>query len=194
MPLDNPRFRESYERLFGVDVSIGVSADRFFERLYELFLEDPEVSELFASTDTQRQVQMLMRSLFQLVTLYVLKEPSAELSRLAEIHKVVGVSPVMLDTWMQALLKTVEEFDPEYDELAEVSWCWALTPAMTYMKLMLREDLPARGAEWISLVTPLLHRVGCSTMRTGHLNSRSVSSEKEGSNDSHIGANLGFLH
>ncbi len=64
MPLDNPRFRESYERLFGVDVTMGESADRFFERFYDLFLEDPEVAELFASTDMQRQVQMLKKSLF----------------------------------------------------------------------------------------------------------------------------------
>ena len=28
MPLDNPRFRESYERLFGVGVTIGESVDR----------------------------------------------------------------------------------------------------------------------------------------------------------------------
>jgi truncated hemoglobin YjbI len=138
MPLDNPRFRESYERLFGVRVTMGESADRFFERFYDLFLEDPEVAELFASTDMQRQVQMLKKSLFQLVSFYVLNEPSAELRRLAEIHKAVGVSPVMFDTWMQALLKTVEEFDPEFNELTELSWCWALAPAMTYMKLMLQ--------------------------------------------------------
>ena len=138
MPLDNPRFRESYERLFGVDVTMGESADRFFERFYDLFLEDPEVAELFAGTGMQRQVQMLKKSLFQLVSFYVLNEPSAELSRLAEIHKAVGVSPVMFDLWMQALLKTVEEFDPEFNELTELSWCWALAPAMTYMKLKLQ--------------------------------------------------------
>lgn len=140
MSLDNPRFRESYERLFGVGVTLGDDADRFFERFYDLFLEDPEVAELFASTDMRRQVQMLKKSLFQLVTFYVLNEPSAELNRLAEIHKVVGVSPRMFDTWMQALLNTVEALDPEFDELTELAWCWALAPGMTYMKLRLVDE------------------------------------------------------
>ena len=146
MPLDNPRFRESYERLFGVGVTMGESADRFFERFYDLFLEDPEVAELFASTDMQRQVQMLKKSLFQLVTFYVINEPSAELDRLAEIHKVVGVSPGMFDTWMQALLNTVEALDPEFDQLTALAWCWALAPGMTYMKLRLVEDVQTRSS------------------------------------------------
>ncbi len=74
-------------------------------------------AEPFASTDMQRQVQMLKKSLFQLVTFYVLDAPSTEFNRLAEIHKVVGVSPGMFDTWMRALLNTVEALDPEFDEV-----------------------------------------------------------------------------
>lgn len=146
MPLDNPRFRESYERLFGVDVTIGESADRFFERFYDVFLEDPGVAALFASTDMGRQVQMLRKSLFQLVTFYVLDEPSPELNRLAEIHKAVGVSPGMFDTWMQALLNTVEELDPGFDELTKLAWCWALAPGITFMKLRIVDETQTQSS------------------------------------------------
>ena len=147
MSLPNPRFEESYGRLFGSDVSVGGMGDEFFAGFYQRFLSTPEVSALFAQTDMERQVQMLKRSLFHLVTYYVTAEPSAELKRIAEIHAHLGVQSNLFDNWLQALLETVREFDLEADEATELAWAWALSPGITYMRLSIPGDFSAWQAE-----------------------------------------------
>jgi hypothetical protein len=78
---------------------------------------------------------MLKKSLFQLVTYYVVGEPNAELDRLAEAHDRLGVDPNAFDVCMQALVETAEQFDSEFDEATQLAWCWALAPGVAYMRL-----------------------------------------------------------
>ena len=135
MSLPNPLFESSYKRLFGGDVALGQETDAFFERFYDHFLENPEVAELFVDTDMSQQVQMLKRSLLHLVSFYVIDEPNAELTRLAQLHRTLGIRSVLLDQWLLALLATVRELDEACDERTELAWCWAVAPGMTYMRL-----------------------------------------------------------
>ena len=144
MGLSNPRFEESYGRLFGSDVGIGSTGDPFFAAFYRRFLASPEIAGMFEATDMDKQIKMLKKSLFQLVTFYVTAEPSAELQRLAEVHANIGIKPEMFDEWLTALLATVREFDAEADEATELAWAWALTPGITYMRLA----LPAEFSTW----------------------------------------------
>jgi truncated hemoglobin YjbI len=135
MALPNPRFEASYERIFGHGISMDEGADEFFHAFYDHFLQDPNIAEMFVDTDRQRQVVMLKKSLFQLVTYYVVGEPNAELDRLAEAHDRLGVDPNAFDVWMQALVETAEQFDSEFDEATQLAWCWALAPGVAYMRL-----------------------------------------------------------
>jgi truncated hemoglobin YjbI len=141
MALPNPRFEESYARIFGHGISMDDSADAFFQSFYDNFLEEPEVAVLFANTNIARQVVMLKKSLFQLVSYYVVGEPTAELDRLALVHRKQGISSDMFDIWMQALLDTAADFDAHYDEATALAWCWALAPGIAYMRLMLNRDV-----------------------------------------------------
>ena len=118
MSLPNPRFEDSYGRLFGSDVSVGGVGDEFFRAFYDRFL----------------------RSLFHLVTYYVTSEPSGELKRIAQIHAHLGVQGAMFDEWLKALLATVREFDLQADEATELAWAWALSPGITYMRLSLPQE------------------------------------------------------
>ena len=138
--LTNPHFEASYERLFGDDVRMADSSDAFFRAFYRRFLTYDDVAALFSDTDMQAQVQMLKRSLFYLVSLYVTGTPSPELERLAERHKSLGVSGDMFDKWLAALLDTVLDYDTEADETTRLAWAWALTPGITYMRLALLEE------------------------------------------------------
>ncbi len=142
MTLPNPRFEESYARIFGHGVSMDESADDFFRTFLDKFLQDPEIAVLFADTDLSRQVAMLKKSLFQLVSYYVVGEPTAELDRLASLHKKLGIVPQAFDVWMQALIDTAAEYDDAFDETTQLAWCWALAPGIAYMRLVLsrRED------------------------------------------------------
>ena len=137
MALPNPRFEESYARMFGHGISMDESADDFFHAFYKNFLTDPEVAALFTDTDIDRQVRMLKKSLFQLVSYYVIGEPTAELDRLALVHKKQGVQSLMFDAWMQALLDTAAQFDDDFDEVTRLAWCWAFAPGIAYMRLKL---------------------------------------------------------
>ncbi len=137
MTLPNPLFEESYGRLFGPGVAAGGEADRFFLTFYDHFLRDPEIAKLFTETDMDQQVQMLKRSLFQVVSFYISGEPSAELQRIAEVHKGLGVESSMFDAWLEALVETVAEYDVRADEATRLAWCWALTPGMTYIRMVI---------------------------------------------------------
>lgn len=135
MALPNPHFEASYARVFGGEVGMDERADAFFASFYQRFLEAPDVARLFAGTDVARQVQMLKRSVFQLVSYYVVGTPSAELERLAALHQRLGLSGELYDAWVRALVETAAEFDPDFDETTELAWCWALAPGVTYMQI-----------------------------------------------------------
>ena len=137
MAMPNPKFEQSYERLFGATVALQESSDEFFSRFYARFLSADDVAALFQATDMQQQVQMLKRSLVHLAGFYVTGEVSGELARIAGIHRRLQVKPEMFEQWLQALVDTVVEFDPEADEETRLAWCWAMAPGITYMRLVL---------------------------------------------------------
>jgi hemoglobin-like flavoprotein len=135
------RFEASYSRIFGDQVGISEAGDAFFVRFYELFLaSSPQVRELFAHTDMTRQVTMLRRSLFELVTFYVSGIVSEPLRAIAQVHQHLQLNPDMYDDWLDALVATAREFDRECDELTEYAWRLALMPGITYMKLWCGAD------------------------------------------------------
>ena len=140
MTLANPRFTASYERVFGRGIGLGESADAFFERFYTNFLAQPGVEPLFADTDMSRQAQMLRKSFFHLVTFQMLNEPTPELQRLGAVHAEQDVPVDMFDVWLEALLATIEEFDPEFCEATQLAWCWALAPGISFVKAALLEE------------------------------------------------------
>ena len=133
--LPNPHFEASYARIFGQDVGMDERADEFFTTFYHRFREEPGIAGMFASTDIARQVQMLKKSVFQLVSFYVIPSPSAEMERLAMLHHRLGLESDLFDAWMRALLDTAAQYDPEYNEVTELAWCWALAPGIAYMRI-----------------------------------------------------------
>ena len=139
----NPLFDDSYERIFGQKVGLDESTTPFFESFYRHFLADPEIANTFRSTDMGRQVSMLRKSFFHLAAFYVSHEPSAELERIARIHDALGIQDDFYDQWLDALVAAVRDFDQECDSETELAWRWALTPGITYMRLI--SHLPAPG-------------------------------------------------
>jgi truncated hemoglobin YjbI len=133
---ENQLFNESYQRLFGDAVTLSHESDVFFERFYSHFLADPLIAELFASTDMTAQVKMLRDSFFQLITFHMINKPLPSLERLAAQHSRLQVSIEMFDIWLNALITTVKEMDDQCDLATEMAWRWALTPGITYMKLV----------------------------------------------------------
>ena len=141
---ENALFDRSYTRVFGEGVGLGERADPFFEAFYRHFLNDPGVARAFSGTDMRRQVAMLRKSFFHLVAFYLSHEPTAELTRIALLHHNIGIDAGFYDLWLDALVSTVRETDPECDLATELAWRLALTPGITYMRLI--DRFPESGA------------------------------------------------
>lgn len=133
--MEIPLFDASYRRVFGRGIGTDESSDPFFGAFYQRFLADPVIAELFADTDMSRQTTMLRKSFFHLAGFYVTNAPSGELERMAQVHYRIGIGAEHYDRWLDCLVATVAEFDPECDEATELAWRWALTPGITFMKL-----------------------------------------------------------
>jgi hemoglobin-like flavoprotein len=141
----NPLFDASYDRVFGSGVGLSEAATPFFESFYRQFLKEQPIADAFSQTDMTRQVAMLRKSFFHLVAFYVSHEPSAELARIAVIHHKLGIASDFYDLWLDALVSAVAEFDPECDQATELAWRWALTPGITYMRLL--DRLPSSNTD-----------------------------------------------
>ena len=133
---NNPLFDESYDRVFGSGVGLSEAATPFFELFYRHFLTDQSIADAFSQTDMNRQVSMLRKSFFHLVAFYVSHEPSAELARIAHIHHRLGIDDGYYDLWLDALVSVVRDFDPQCDHATELAWRLALTPGLTYMRML----------------------------------------------------------
>ena len=140
-------FERSYTRVFGTRIGITPTGEAFFRRFYQrFFAASPRVPELFRQTDMNRQVQMLKKSLYQIVALYITDTMTDHLREIAERHRTLDIDAELYDVWLDCLVATVKEFDEQCDFTTELAWRLALTPATTYMKLWAgSESSPIQG-------------------------------------------------
>ena len=100
---------------------------RFLDIFYERFLSSsPKVKEKFATTDFDRQKRVLHAS-FYLILLAAEdpeKGPERYLGHLAERHSArdLKIGAELYDLWLDSLLQTVKECDPDYDSEVERAW------------------------------------------------------------------------
>lgn len=110
----------------------------FLDLFYDTFLgSSPKVSEKFASTDLDRQKRMLERS-FQLI-LWASEDPQGGperyLEHMAERHssRDLDIGSDLYDLWLDSLLASVKECDPEYDSKVEEAWERVMEIGIDYM-------------------------------------------------------------
>ncbi len=125
---DAELFNDSLERC--------TSRPGFLEHFYEtLMTESPEAAEKLRHTDIKKQALMLKASLYMLM---LAGKPEAEkhLKRIASIHSRRGrdIRPELHDVWLECLLRTVREFDPQFDPHIEAAWRNTLRPGIEFIK------------------------------------------------------------
>ncbi len=101
-------------------------AGDFAETFYGIFLKkSPEISDLFAKTDFQKQHKLLRASVFILVNLDI-ENPNAKemLARVGDSHSKhhLDIRPELYETWLNSLCETVKQMDPHWTETLEISW------------------------------------------------------------------------
>lgn len=141
MPLtDLERFDDSLSRCY--------ADPRFLERFYEVFLEtSPEARAKFAHTDLAKQRRMLKASLVLMMLGAGGKyEGTVHMEHIARVHGRSGhdIPAHLYDVWLDCLLETVREFDPECDEELLQIWRRTLAPGIAFMKSRYDAPPPAR--------------------------------------------------
>ena len=99
----------------------------FLDRFYERFLaSSPDVREKFKGTDFVRQKRALRASLHHLLLAAENEErgPDAYLRDVAEHHGAgqLDIGAELYDLWLDSLLSTVRECDPEFSPEVEKAW------------------------------------------------------------------------
>lgn len=113
-------------------------SDRFLDRFYEIFLaSSPQVSEKFAHTDFARQKRALAASL-QSMILAARQEalgPEHQLRDLAVRHGAgqLQIGAELYDLWLDSLLATVAECDPENSPEVQESWERVMMVGIRYL-------------------------------------------------------------
>jgi hypothetical protein len=126
-------FDDSYSRL---------TCDRdeyldFLTRFYENFVAaSSAAAEHFSGTDMVRQRRMLARSLTEVIDFSRTGVASEYLRQVARRHSrdQRDVRPDLYAQWLESLIATAREFQPDLGEEAELAWRVVLAPGIAYMQ------------------------------------------------------------
>lgn len=135
------RFDASLERC--------TASPEFADRFYDRFLaSSPKVRQRFAKTDFARQKRALRASLnlMLLVAADEEKGPARYLGDIAERHskRDLDIGAELYDLWLDTLLETVKECDPQFSPEVERAWERVMMVGISY--LLLRYGQPGSGA------------------------------------------------
>jgi len=122
------------------EASLGrcTASPRFLDRFYENFLaSSPKVKEKFAGTDFVHQKRAL-RGSFHLMLLVADNErsdPGRYLRDLAAQHgkRQMDINADLYDLWLDSLIATVREIDPEFTPEVEDAWERVMMVGIHYM-------------------------------------------------------------
>jgi hemoglobin-like flavoprotein len=115
-----------------------VESPGFFPAFYRnFFVALPAAEPLFAKTDLSRQHRLLEHAIK--ILLIFPQQPPGEpnvLARLAEKHGKagLGIDPAWYAIFLDSLILTARQFDPEFSPAVGAAWREALQPGMDYMR------------------------------------------------------------
>ena len=122
--------KASYERC--------CAAPEYFAAFYRNFFEaSPGTELMFANTDFELQHKLLRHALQLLLLFSTKSEEEAKhlLRRVAERHSRtdLDIDPTLYPGFVDSLVKTSEEFDPQFTPEVEHAWRDTLAPGIAYM-------------------------------------------------------------
>lgn len=111
--------------------------DGFLNRFYEIFITShPDIRPMFAHTDFSAQIGLLRHGLNS-VFMFSENNPIARktLTRIRSSHSKdkLNIAPSLYRYWIDSLIKTVSEFDPEFTSDIEQAWRCVIQPAVDYI-------------------------------------------------------------
>jgi len=130
---------ENYHRLFNMSYQRAISPDfeGFFSHFYDKFVNaDPKIAAFFSNTDMDRQVRMLMQSMTYITSFAATMEANEEINQIALKHgqNNLDIPAEIYDVWLECLVDTAREHDPEFNPQVETAWRVVMSPGIEYMK------------------------------------------------------------
>jgi len=126
-------FAASFERIMGQ----GAYNPDFVDSFYTRFLaSSPAIGERFEKTDMSRQKTMLHDSFTTLVDFNTHRRLTAQMQRLGSVHgpNASDVPPELYTFWLDSLVATVRDYDPQYGDDVELAWRLTLAPGIAYLQ------------------------------------------------------------
>ena len=122
-------FNRSYKR------NIDDQYERFFKHFYDNFMnKSEEIKSAFQNTNMERQKLMLEDSLLYMKGFSLRRQSSQALQDLAVLHRRLNIDTSYFDIWLEALVETIEQIDPECGENEVLAWRIILSPGVEFMK------------------------------------------------------------
>ena len=121
--------------LFHASLDRATANPEFLDTFYDRFFSSSDdVAQLFSNTDMERLKRKLKASL-RMITKQVDHEPGADMymEHLARLHQGYAIPPAMYKQWLNALIRTASDCDPEFNEVTGQAWRDAIQPAIEIM-------------------------------------------------------------
>ena len=110
--------------------------ESFFIDFYDRFMgSSEEIRAMFKDTDMPAQRHLLRNGIMQLV-LHSRGMPDTKLRALGKSHSRSGYSirPDMYGLWLEALLATLRQHDPEFSDDTALAWRRAIEPGIELIR------------------------------------------------------------
>lgn len=113
--------------------------EKFFNRFFELFMAShPAIKPRFANVVVEKQYDILRHGVSSALMFSdeesVMARSCIDRIRQSHDHAHMNVDPGLYDFWLESLLKTVAETDPEFTPALGDLWRDELAPAISYIK------------------------------------------------------------
>jgi hypothetical protein len=134
-----PDYEEIFNRSYWLARGNTVNGVSFEDALFDNLLRScPEVAQRILAGDMEAFRATLMLSIDNLARYYVNGKPTTILQGVArrQSRGERNIEPRLYEFFLQALLQTVQRYDPKYDEEVGKAWEAVLRPGIEYMKRM----------------------------------------------------------
>ena len=131
-------FSASYDRC----INLHDGDVRFVNHFYGVLKgRDPDIAEIFEAFPVHHQVHVLRTALYLLVDFCDNQTPSADFTKLVDSHtdNHLGLRPYMLEIWLECILETVAEYDPQFSEVTKAAWITKIKPGIDFLKSALEK-------------------------------------------------------
>lgn len=125
-------FNNSYDRITAKD-----HGDAFFSHFYKLFIESTQELKILPNAELhQKQQKIIYKSFFYMLSVATTHIVSDYLEHVAREQSSEGLNlpASVFAYWRRAVLQTVQELDPLWDEEVLTAWAIFMAPGLEFMR------------------------------------------------------------